>query len=229
MDASFFDRCALVSVDLQEGARGPDMRDDQLPKTWKELGFTAEDVNAASAHTWEVCLPNAARVVTAARRLGLKMVFLHWGYRFQDGMDLDPEIYRLMKDNHGDDPTSWSGYIGKPDSQPARILGIQPGEYVIAKSGQDAFSSSPIEFVLRNLGIERLVFIGGHTEACLGKTATSAKRIGFKTLCISDATSNARESTRLQGIRKADFDHILTTAEFEKLADSAVTRRTPRV
>lgn len=226
MDASFFDHCALLCVDIQESARGPDMRDEELPKTWRELGFSAEDVNAAKAFAWEVCLPNAARVVNAARRLGLKMIFLHWGFRFADGMDLDPDIYRLMKDNHGGNPKNWSGYIGSPDSQPARILGVQPGEYVIAKSGQDAFTSSPIEFVLRNLDVKHLVFIGGHTEACLGKTAKTAKRAGYKTLCIEDATSNARESTRLLGIHQADFDQIMKTEAFEALTNSLVTRQT---
>ncbi len=146
--------------------------------------------------------------------MGLSMIFIHWGFRFPDGMDLDPDIYRTMKENHGGDATQWAGYIGNPGSQPAKAFNVGEGEYVIAKTGQDAFASSSLDFVLRNRGIEIIVFIGGHTEACLGKTAASAKARGYRTLCIEDATNNARESTRRKGIEEAGFDYVITTEAF---------------
>jgi nicotinamidase-related amidase len=98
---------------------------------------------------------------------------------------------------------------------------VRPGEYVIPKSGQDAFASSNIDFLLRNLGVRRLVFVGGHTGACLGKTAASAKRLGYETLCVEDATSDARESTRRQYIAEAGFDYVISTAEYLRLVERA--------
>ncbi len=209
--ASFFAGCALLCIDIQEGERGPETTGADLPPLWKKMGFTAADVNAATAFAWEVCLPNAIRVTETCRGAGMKMIFVHWGYRFEDGMDLDPEIYRTMIENHGTDYTKWSGYIGQPGSRPARCLGVRPEDYVLAKSGQDAFTSSNLGFVLRNLGVKRLVMLGGHTGACLGKTARSAKRLGFEILCVEDATSDARESTRRAHIDELGFDHVVST------------------
>ncbi len=211
---NLFTNSVLISVDIQESTRPVPMVEEQLPPDWRAMGFTAADVNAGSAFSWEVCLPNAVRVVEACRELGVPRIFLHWGYQFEDGMDLDPVVRATMIRNHGADASNWSGYIGQQGSQPAACLGIRPGEYVLAKTAQDAFISSNIGFVLANLGARTLVFIGGHTEACLGKTATSAKRHGFRTICIEDATSNARESTRLKGIAESQFDAIVTTDEF---------------
>ena len=64
----------------------------------------------------------------------------------------------------------------------------------------------------------KIVFIGGHTGACLGKTATSAQRRGYRTLCIGDATFDARESARLPNLEATGYDHMLTTAAFLALA-----------
>ena len=41
---------------------------------WKEMGFTAEDVNAANDFAWEVALPNVVKVAEACRALDLPMI-----------------------------------------------------------------------------------------------------------------------------------------------------------
>ena len=189
-----------------------------MPPLWKQMGFTAEDVNAANRFAWDVALPNAVKVADACRKCGLPMIFVHWGYFFEDGMDLDPEIRKTMLDEHGTDFSKWSGYDRQPASQVAKAFGVRKGDYVIAKAAQDAFRSCNIDFVLRNLGAKRIVFVGGHTGACLGKTAKSAKRLGYTILCIRDATTNARESSRESDIRETGYDYVLTTAEFLKLS-----------
>ena len=128
-------------------------------------------------------------------------------------MDLDPEIRKSMLAEHGTDYSKWSGYIGQHGSEVAKTLGVRKGEYVLAKTAQDAFTSSNINHVLQNLGIKRIIFVGGHTGACLGKTAKSARRIGYTTLCVRDATNNARESSRLKEIAETGYDYVMTTNE----------------
>lgn len=176
--AGFFDNCALLVVDIQEGERPTPLTDEELPPPWRAMGFTAADVNAANAFAWEVCLPNAVRVVEACRGAGIPCIFSHWGFECDDGMDLAPKIYRTMRDYHGADPGKWPGHPSDSGARPAEAFQVGPGDYVVAKTGQDAFSSSNLRFVLQNLGVERLIFVGGHTEACLGKSARSAKWLG---------------------------------------------------
>ena len=85
----------------------------------------------------------------------------------------------------------------------------------------NAFTSSNLKFVLTNLAVTNLVFVGGHTAACPGKTARSANRLGWRTLGIEDATFDARESSRMQRIGETDFDYVLTTEEFLTLVQRA--------
>lgn len=188
-----------------------------MPKPWRQAGFTATDVNAATDYAFDVAYPNARVVADACRDRHLPMIFVHWGCLFRDGMDLDPVIRKSFRDEHGTNYSAWGHCVLDAHCRPADELSVRPGEYVLPKTGQDAFNSSNIGFVLTNLNARNLVFVGGHTEACLGKTARSAHQRGFRTLCVTDATFNARESSRQKGIQQAQFDYVLTTAELLKL------------
>jgi len=148
----------------------------------------------------------------------MPMLFVHWGYRFRDGMDLAPVIRRSFLADLGADTRKWPHHIDAPDSRPADELGVRDGEYVIAKTDQDAFASSNIGFVLENLGVRRIVFVGGHAGACLGKTAASAKRLGYETLCVVDATNDAAESRRMPNLRATGYEYLVTTERFLALA-----------
>ena len=203
-------KCVFVSVDIQQGNPPVKLRNAELPELWRTMGFSADDVNAANEFAWTTAYPNAVTVAAACGAAGIPRIFIHWGFHFRDGMDLDPEIRDSMLAEHGDDFKKWSGYIGDPGSRPLIRFNIRPRDYVIAKTGQDAFLSSTLDFVLRNLKIERIIFVGGHTEACFGKTARSAKARGYQTLCVEDATFNARESTRMKGIEESDFDVVVS-------------------
>lgn len=213
----FFQNCAFVCVDIQPAKRAH-VEESTVPILWRQMGFTAADVNAATDYAFDTAYPNARKVADACRSLRLPMIFVHWGCLFRDGMDLDPDVRKELQGQHGTDYLAWGHCIGDAAARPADELGVRPGDYVLPKSGQDAFQSSNIGFLLTNLNVRRVVFIGGHTEACLGRTAQSAKERGFKTLCVVDATFNSRQSTRLRGIEQAKYDHVVTTVEFVKLA-----------
>lgn len=185
------------------------------------MGFTVDDVNNAYDYAWGVALPNAAAVAQACSSAGIPRVFVHWGFRFPDGMDLDPVVRSKMLRQHGPDYSKWPGHISHPGAKPASCFGVRANDYVLAKTSQDAFASSTLHFVLANLRVRNLVFVGGHTEACLCKTALSAKRLGYRTLCIEDATSNARESSRFQGILASEFDFVVTAETFLHALESA--------
>ncbi len=218
-DGSFVEDCAFVCVDFQPTVR-KHLTDEQLPAPWRQAGFTAQDVNTAIDFQIDIALPNARRVADACRQLQLPLIFIHWGHLFSDGMDLDPEVRRVFLQEHGTDHTAWPHHISRSDSRPSPELGVRPGEYVLPKTAQDAFRSSNLEFVLRNLGVQNIVFVGGHTGACLGKSAASAKKLGFRILCVEDATFDARESSRLPNLLATGYDYVVTADEFVRLADA---------
>ena len=91
---------------------------------------------------------------------------------------------------------------------------------LISKTAQDAFPSSNIGYVLKNLGVKNIVFVGGHTGGCLGRTAASAQKAGYNILCIKDATFDARESARLPNLERTGYDYVVTTDQFLELIRS---------
>lgn len=224
LDVSFFKDCAFISVDIQNSTR-PDMASYQMPKGWRDRGFSIEDVTAAIDYEWDVARPNAAKVAHTCRKLGLKMIFIHWGYLFEDAADLDPATYTAFYREYGTAYEKWPHHISRPDSRPAGFFKVRPGDYVIAKTAQDAFPSSNLEYVLCNLGIKDIVFVGGHTGACLGKTAASARKLQFRTLCVKDATFDARQSTWFANIQQVGYDHVVNTDQFLSLADLAMIQK----
>lgn len=227
-DDSFLENCAFISVDVQEPGPRSHMTDAQLPAEWKGFGFTAADVNAAVDYAFDVAMPNSRRVADTCRSAGLSMIFVHWGCLFRDGMDLDPAIRNSFVAQHGLNFERWGHHIGDPGSRPAQILGVRKGEYVLPKTAQDGFTSSNLGFMLTNLRIKNIVFIGGHTGACLGKTAASAKRLGYRILVVHDATFDARESGRLKCIEETGYHYSMSTEEFAAFVRGALERRAQR-
>jgi len=215
LDRTFLENGALVSIDFQPYTYHL-MTEEQMPKSWRAMGMTPEDVNHANQYLVETALPNARRVADACRKANLAMIFVHWGYLFRDAMDLDPVIYNSFLADLGPDTSKWPHHISAQDSKPAEELAVQEGEYVIAKTSQDAFSSSSIGYVLQNLKIRHIVFIGGHTGACLGKSVKSAIKLGYRTLCVQDATFDAFASKHKETLKATGYHHVMTTLEFEE-------------
>jgi len=217
VEPSFFGNCAFISVDFQEITRQPMESDADMPEEWRAQGFTVADCNAATDYLFDVALPNGRKVADACRAKGMPMVFVHWGWSLPKGMDLAPAIRKTFLKEYGEEYDKWPHHVSSPTSRPAEALDVRDGDYVIAKTDQDAFTSSNLGFVLANSGVKNLVFVGGHAGACLGKTARHAKELGYATLCVEDATWDARESTRKNHIRESNYDYIVSTSELVNL------------
>lgn len=208
------DGAVLVSVDIQQMERVHFTADNLMPLE-RRLGFTAEDKNRVTDYFFEVALPNATRVTDFCRRHGVPVIVIHWGFRQPDGMDLAPEVRAFALENCGPDPRQWDSWIEHPGSRPHAALHVQEGDYVIAKTHQDAFASSNLDYVLRNLGARTLFLIGGHTNpnGCLHQTSRSALDRGYRAICIHDVTFDSTESARLPGVRAVGYHEIVGTAE----------------
>ena len=215
----FFKYCAFLSVDIQDEIPAPGdprsyLTEATLPKSWKKQGMTLEDVNAALDYKVEIMLPNAVKVANACRNLHLPMIFIHWGFQFPDAMDLDPEVCAHFREDLGEDPVNWPHHLGDPDSRPARQFEVRDGDYVISKTAMDAFPSSNLDHVLRNLGVRNIVSVGGNTGACHGMTVRSARERGYKVMVVEDATVDATESKRRPHIERYGYDYLVDTVTF---------------
>ena len=70
-----------------------------------------------------------------------------------------------------------------PDARPA------PGEPVVQKHLPGSFTGTPLEEILRQQGIERVLIAGFMTQMCVDTTTRQAAHLGFQVTVLSDATA----------------------------------------
>jgi hypothetical protein len=77
-----------------------------------------------------------------------------------------------------------------PGSRAAEVLEpLAPlaDELLLAKSSSSPFSSTSLDYLLRNLGIHTLVVIGLLTDQCIDHTVKDAADRGYRVVCLTDA------------------------------------------
>ena len=67
------------------------------------------------------------------------------------------------------------------------------GETVVVKPRYSAFDHTPLELILRDLEVERLLLSGMSTEGCVAQTAIDARELGFKVSVLADACATVDE------------------------------------
>ena len=68
------------------------------------------------------------------------------------------------------------------------------GDRFVVKPRYSAFDHTPLEIILRELEVERILLAGAATEMCVIQTAIDAKEEGFKVTILADACATADES-----------------------------------
>jgi biuret amidohydrolase len=61
------------------------------------------------------------------------------------------------------------------------------------KPSYSAFDHTPLELILRDLEVERLLLAGTSTEGCVAQTAIDARELGFKVSVLADACATVDE------------------------------------
>jgi nicotinamidase-related amidase len=61
------------------------------------------------------------------------------------------------------------------------------GETFVVKPRYSAFDHTPLELILRELEIERLLLGGMSTEGCVAQTTIDGRELGFKVTVLADA------------------------------------------
>jgi nicotinamidase-related amidase len=166
---------ALVIVDMQYGDAH---RDYGLLKDKAATGQT-EIVETYASRLDDLVVPNIQRLQAAFRSNGGEVVFVRIESLTMDGRDRGPQ--HRAKDIHF-----------PPGSKEGEILaeiGPRGDELVLSKTCGSAFRGTIIEYLLRNMGRERVVVAGVVTGSCVQATACDAAERGFETLVVEDATA----------------------------------------
>ena len=132
-------------------------------------------------------LPTVNRLIKAARSAGMHIIFTRQGYR-ADMADMTPyEKWRRARSGlEGTDILLRSG----PGFQIVPELDVAPGDTIVDKTCNGAFTYTDFEHVLRSQGITHLLLSGCTTDVCVHTTLREACDRNFQCLTISDACAS---------------------------------------
>lgn len=172
-------RSAFVVVDMQNAyAKKGGMLD---------LGTGIDETRIASV------ISANQRLLSAARKAGVKVIYLQFGYKpdlSDAGGPESPNIrkqmaFRLIKDGGTDKEKAI--VEGTWGWQLIDELKPHPGDLVVAKTRYSGFAGTTLENQLNGMGIRYLFFTGVATNVCVESTARDAYFREFWPILIEDA------------------------------------------
>jgi nicotinamidase-related amidase len=193
---------ALLCIDMQylDAARGYGVFADV-----EAAGMPLEAQDYYFDRLENTVFPNVRRLQDAFRAHRLEVVHTRIQSLTRDGRDRGPGHKRL-------------GLHAAPGSKEAEIMPeVAPvgDEIVINKTASGVFTSTNLEYVLRNMGITGLFVVGVYSNECVSTAVRDACDLGFHVTLIGDAIATVTPELQQATITtmKDRYARVLDTAE----------------
>ena len=174
-------RTALIVIDMQN--------DFCHPEGW--LASIGVDVAPAR----KPIAPLVA-LLPALRGAGVPIVWVNWGNR-PDRLNLSPALLHVYNPSGrgcglGDALPKGGAKVLEKDSWSAAVvdeLAPEAGDIKVDKYRMSGFWDTPLDSILRNLGVTTLLFGGVNADQCVLHTLADANFLGYDTLMVGDCTA----------------------------------------
>jgi len=141
-----------------------------------------------------------ARLVAAARRSGVPVIFTQYVYR-ADYADAD----LLLREMRPALRAAGALAEGSWDAAQVDELPPAPGDYVIRKNRYSAFYGTDLEPLLQRLGVRNLILCGVTTNMCVESTARDAMQRDYRVFVAADATGELEPERHDHALRAIAF------------------------
>lgn len=142
-------------------------------------------------------IPRISAVLAAARAIKIPIIYTRQEHR-PDLMDVgDARSPHRIKHERLNVGMSVQGPGGEPsrilvrdtwNTAIVRDLAPEPSDIVISKHRYSAFFETPLDTILRQLGVETLIFTGATTSVCVESTLRDATFRDYRPIVLSDCT-----------------------------------------
>jgi nicotinamidase-related amidase len=107
----------------------------------------------------------------------------------------------------GDAPGLVRRAVAGPGGELVEAIAPREGDRFVFKPRYSAFDHTPLELLLGELEIERILLAGTATEMCVAQTAIAARERGFKVTVLVDACATVDE--RMEGISLDYLENVV--------------------
>jgi nicotinamidase-related amidase len=174
-------RTALLVIDMQN--------DFCHPEGW--LASIGVDVAPARRP-----IAPLGRLVPALRREAVPIIWVNWGNR-PDRLNLSPSLLHVYKPTGegiglGDNLPKSGAPVLEAGSWAAAVvdeLAISPRDIEVAKYRMSGFWDTPLDSILRNLGVTTLLFAGVNLDQCVLCTLQDANFLGYDCVLLTDCAA----------------------------------------
>ena len=179
-----WNKSAMIVIDMQN--------DFCHPRGW--LAGIGVDVSPARAP-----IKPLTKLLPALRQAQVPVLWVNWGNR-PDLANLSPALLHVYDGNGrgtglgsplADAPVPGARVLQK-DSWAAAVvdeLAPRPGDLCVDKYRMSGFWDTPLDSILRNLGISTVFFGGVNADQCVLATLMDANFLGYDTILVEDCSA----------------------------------------
>lgn len=179
---------ALLVVDMQNNYVAG--KEFGLPKYLEHLNKGSTDYYLDRVNVTVV--PAIRALLHFFRRRAMPVVYVYNHIDTEDASDWNPITREQMLRAQAQTGIRRIFPVGTFEHEIAENVKPLKGDIVIPKKAQDAFATSGIDRVLRNMNVESLFITGVITEGCVASTARGAFNNGYKTVIVEDGCATLR-------------------------------------
>jgi nicotinamidase-related amidase len=179
-----WNKSAMIVIDMQN--------DFCHPKGW--LAGIGVDVNPARAP-----IKPLAKLLPKLRKAGVPVIWVNWGNR-PDLANISPALLHVYN-NDGKStglgaplknaPVPGANVLEKGSWAAAVVdeLKIEPTDIQVDKYRMSGFWDTPLDAILRNLGVSTVFFGGVNADQCVLATLMDANFLGYDTILVEDCSA----------------------------------------
>jgi len=195
-------RTALLIIDLQymcahkDGWMGRLCRDQGKPDHLDERWDFVNEI-----------VPRVRKLQDSCRAAGVELIHIRVKYLTPDCRDGQRSLQQETKARSSD----------PMDNEFLPEVAPVGDELIINKTSAGTFNSTPIDQVLRNMGIDRLLVSGIVTEGCVELTARDAADRGFYVTLVPDACASSTRVAHEDALQRMSDGGLIRLRTVEEL------------